>query len=781
VSSSTHPDEAEWSSQPDAAVAFSVDDTAPIDGYSWAVDRSPSTTPDTISEGAATSATVTPGEGASWFHVRARNSAGSWGPVRHYALKTDAVTGSAAISSSSHPSPESWYNSRRAVLAWSASEESGIAGYSTSITPDSPGNPGTTVSTTGTSFETDLAEDRVWYLNIRVENRAGLWGPTASYRLKVDTTVPPAPTASSSTHVSPTAWYSNNDPSFTFGAGDSLSGVGGFSYVLDQSAATVPDQVSEGIAGTKSYTDVSDGIHWFHVRARDGAGNWGPALHVQVRVDSIAPSAQSVTDAPDPVNVNSTVTFGVAWSDDPGASPVRAVVCKTNAIANATCPGGTWATGGLGTSSPRSATSSTITSGQGNYGYWGFACDAAGNCSTPKTGSFHVNGLPTLTSTEADPLEVIAGETVVFRAKWTDSGDLARAVVCKSASLADAACREGYWARSPFSSDGASAVANPTSESDLGQQSYWFWVCDDGGLCAGPQTGTFTVQPNAASPHTADGDNDSPEKGPGTEAYTHPCDDGVYSLINEDDHQRYFFGAPWEFRHNTLSYPANGYIHGTESLSPDAQRELIRAAVNAGPGGANTFRTQDECRDQGKVPGESWTKFADAGAFTEDPARRDGVNGFAFIDFRNPPPTTVRNCRNHMIEWAAIDIAVMCPVSVDTSPDGRNWLREWAILFNVHYRQHWTVNVTGAPENELIVQAVATHEILHAAGVQHALASDRRDNQYCTRAEPHAALTMYPCYPVHRLEGGFMIGGRANFWPYTLGWGDMNGLWDARD
>ncbi|NUQ16301.1 MAG: hypothetical protein HUU33_13385 [Flavobacteriales bacterium] len=57
------------------------------------------------------------------------------------------------------------------------------------------------------------------------------------------------------------------------------TGVKGYSIVLDQQPRTVPPpQVME--TGTEqSWRDLPSGYSWFHIRAVDGAGNWGPTAH----------------------------------------------------------------------------------------------------------------------------------------------------------------------------------------------------------------------------------------------------------------------------------------------------------------------------------------------------------------------------------------------------------------------------------------------------------------------------------------------------------------------
>ena len=57
------------------------------------------------------------------------------------------------------------------------------------------------------------------------------------------------------------------------------TGVTGYSYELDQDSSTVPDEVSEGEKTSMSFERIKGGVWFFHLRARDGAGNWTPPIH----------------------------------------------------------------------------------------------------------------------------------------------------------------------------------------------------------------------------------------------------------------------------------------------------------------------------------------------------------------------------------------------------------------------------------------------------------------------------------------------------------------------
>ncbi len=104
----------------------------------------------------------------------------------------------------------------------------------------------------------------------------------------VDTVAPGAPSVTSSTHPSQATWYASTDLELAFSASDP-SGIAGYSYVLDMASATVPDMTMESVDGAASYSDIEDGEWYFHVRAVDGAGNWGTTTHFRVRVDTSDP------------------------------------------------------------------------------------------------------------------------------------------------------------------------------------------------------------------------------------------------------------------------------------------------------------------------------------------------------------------------------------------------------------------------------------------------------------------------------------------------------------
>ncbi|HEX2040405.1 MAG TPA: hypothetical protein VHF47_11815 [Acidimicrobiales bacterium] len=388
MSSPTHPSQTAWSMSADATVRFPAADTAPVDGYSWMVDQSPSTTPDDVSEGTDSFATVTPGEGIYYLHARVRNASGLWGRPSHYALKTDAVAAAPSLASSSHPDQTTWYPSRTVAMGWTASEESGIAGYAVSVTPNVASDPGTVVNASGTSTQLELVEDRVWVVNMRSKTNSGAWSLPTAYVLNVDADPPATPVASSTSHPDPSRWYPNNDADFVFSTSD-ISGIDGYSIVADQSATTEPDDMVDTRSTSHHVADLPDGAHTLHVKARNAAGVWSATRHIRILVDTTPPTVVTSWTSPDSADVGETVAMAADW--DASASPVRGLFCKSEEFNGSTCSAGEWtpATPATG-ESPSVATYTTTANDVGQQTYYAIMCDEAGLCSEPRAGGFLV-------------------------------------------------------------------------------------------------------------------------------------------------------------------------------------------------------------------------------------------------------------------------------------------------------------------------------------------------------------------------------------------------------
>jgi len=96
---------------------------------------------------------------------------------------------------------------------------------------------------------------------------------------------PEGPKITSTTHPDPEIWYSDPDPSFSWGKKE---GVTDFSYSFSQNPKETPDIISEGDFAFKSYEGISDGVWYFHLRQKEN-GVWGKTSHASVRIDTTPP------------------------------------------------------------------------------------------------------------------------------------------------------------------------------------------------------------------------------------------------------------------------------------------------------------------------------------------------------------------------------------------------------------------------------------------------------------------------------------------------------------
>jgi len=99
---------------------------------------------------------------------------------------------------------------------------------------------------------------------------------------------PPAgPIVVSSTHPDQSTWYPNSTAVLQFNS--DTSSTAGFSYVLSDDPIETPDNISEGPKQSVSYSNLSDGVHYFHIRSlRDGV--WGGTTHFAIKIDTAPPA-----------------------------------------------------------------------------------------------------------------------------------------------------------------------------------------------------------------------------------------------------------------------------------------------------------------------------------------------------------------------------------------------------------------------------------------------------------------------------------------------------------
>ncbi len=111
---------------------------------------------------------------------------------------------------------------------------------------------------------------------------------SVSRSVNVDSGAVGQPTVTSGTH--PNAdWNSNNSPVFIWQA---VSGAPRYRFALNNSPDTVPDANNETAETRKTFSNISDGEYYFHLRACTSANPpvCGSTAHYRIRIDTAAPA-----------------------------------------------------------------------------------------------------------------------------------------------------------------------------------------------------------------------------------------------------------------------------------------------------------------------------------------------------------------------------------------------------------------------------------------------------------------------------------------------------------
>lgn len=131
---------------------------------------------------------------------------------------------------------------------------------------------------------------------------------SAEYVLK---TPPPAgPVVSSPTHPDANIWFNNPQVQFQW---EAVENATGYSYIFDQSQKTIPDETPETTTTAVSLKATSDGVWYFHLRAKTDI--WGGVTTYPVQIDATAPAAFEPKFDRNTVTVEDIVTLRFLTSD----------------------------------------------------------------------------------------------------------------------------------------------------------------------------------------------------------------------------------------------------------------------------------------------------------------------------------------------------------------------------------------------------------------------------------------------------------------------------------
>ena len=196
-----------WSNNTTIAVTWTAasDDNSGIGGYSTLWDNSAGTDPPATANTSNVTLSTTSAalaDGSYYFHIKAADRAGNWGPPVHigpFYIETVGPSGSGNIHSTSH-TVSIWSRNNTVTVTWTAASDnaSGLAGYSVVWDTFSGTNPPAVINTsnsTTSNVSAALSDGNSNYFHIRAADRAGNWGSTVNAGpFYIDRTGPTGPT-----------------------------------------------------------------------------------------------------------------------------------------------------------------------------------------------------------------------------------------------------------------------------------------------------------------------------------------------------------------------------------------------------------------------------------------------------------------------------------------------------------------------------------------------------------------------------------------------------------
>ena len=272
--------------------------------YSKDLDQSPGTTPAAVSDTTLTTWTspLARADGTWYFHVRAGDAAGNWGPPVHKKIMIDATP-----PVTTDDAPATWSKTPVTVHFTAGDAGSGVAGTQYKLDAGA--------WTSGT--QVTVSSDGVHTLLYRSTDVAGSVEANKSCTVRIDATAPV--TADDAV----TAW-TKGPVTVRFTAADAGAGVAGTQYNLDAAGWTSGTQV----------TVSGNGEHTLAYRSTDKLGTVEADKTCTVRIDTARPTTVAPQSAT--VRRGRYVTLKYRVNDARPGSPNATVTIKIKTLSGRT-------------------------------------------------------------------------------------------------------------------------------------------------------------------------------------------------------------------------------------------------------------------------------------------------------------------------------------------------------------------------------------------------------------------------------------------------------------
>jgi lipoprotein-anchoring transpeptidase ErfK/SrfK len=132
-----------------------------------------------------------------------------------------------------------------------------------------------------------------WQMRLHGAQGVSAW-VTRTSTFSIDTAAPAVSAITSPTNPDHSRTYHSSTAQFAWQAADTGSGIAGYSYRLDSSPQGSARTELRTTASSVTLAGLTTGHWYFHVRALDKAGNWGPGQTYPIKIDVTPPGLAHV-------------------------------------------------------------------------------------------------------------------------------------------------------------------------------------------------------------------------------------------------------------------------------------------------------------------------------------------------------------------------------------------------------------------------------------------------------------------------------------------------------